>query len=138
MAVYGVGIDLVRVQRLAVLMERWGQRFLQRVFTEAEREACSVKRVPHGCFAMRFAAKEAFVKALGLGMRSPVQWRDIEVSNNALGKPFISLSARAAEYCARSGVTSWHLSLTDEGDYAAAVVVLEGSGEAPEVRERSA
>lgn len=130
MAVCGVGIDLVRVKRMADLVERWGERFLLRVFTEGEREACSARRVPHGCFAMRFAAKEAFVKALGLGMRSPVQWRDIEVGNDGLGKPLISLSARAADYCARSGVTTWHLSLTDEGEYAAAVVVIEGSSSA--------
>ncbi len=132
MAVFGVGIDLVRVERLKALLERWGERFLQRVFTDGERQTCSAKRAPQGCFAMRFAAKEAFVKALGLGMRSPVQWRDIEVGNDNLGKPLIFLSPRAAEYCAQSGVTAWHLSLTDEGDYAAAVVVLEG--EAHEVR----
>lgn len=131
MAVYGVGIDLVRLERLRALLERWGERFLQRVFTDGERQTCSAKTAPQGCFAMRFAAKEAFVKALGLGMRSPVQWRDIEVGNDALGKPLISLSPRATEYCAQSGITSWHLSLTDEGDYAVAVVVIEG--EVPKV-----
>jgi holo-[acyl-carrier protein] synthase len=75
---------------------------------------------------MRFAAKEAFVKALGLGIRSPVQWLDIEVRNDELGKPLILLSSRAREYCEKRGIRHWHLSLTDEGEYAAAVVVLEG------------
>ncbi|NLI83375.1 MAG: holo-ACP synthase [Deltaproteobacteria bacterium] len=125
MAVLGVGIDLVRIERISRLVGRWGDRFLARVFTESEREACS-RRTNHGpCFAMRFAAKEAFVKALGLGMRSPVQWLDIQVRNDPLGKPIISLSPRAEAYCAGRGVTAWHLSLTDEGEYAAAVVVLE-------------
>jgi holo-[acyl-carrier protein] synthase len=74
---------------------------------------------------MRFAAKEAFVKALGLGMRNPVLWRDIEIKPDRLGKPEISLTPRALDYCAEKGIRSWHLSLTDEGEYAAAVVVAE-------------
>jgi holo-[acyl-carrier protein] synthase len=74
---------------------------------------------------MRFAAKEAFVKALGLGLRQPVLWQDMEVRGNALGKPEIFLSARALEYCTDRGILSWHLSLTDDGQYGAAVVIIE-------------
>jgi holo-[acyl-carrier protein] synthase len=74
---------------------------------------------------MRFAAKEAFVKALGTGMRAPVLWLDIEVRNNALGKPEIVLSPRARSFCEEQGVRTWHLSLTDDGEYGAAVVVVE-------------
>jgi holo-[acyl-carrier protein] synthase len=74
---------------------------------------------------MRFAAKEAFVKALGLGLRQPVLWHDMEVRGNALGKPEIFLSERAQEYCTDHAILSWHLSLTDDGQYGAAVVVIE-------------
>jgi holo-[acyl-carrier protein] synthase len=125
MPIYGVGIDLVRVERLEALLKRWGQRFETRVFTEFERQFCSGRKNRTSCLALRFAAKEAFVKALGLGMRKPVLWRDIEVKPDPLGKPEISLTPRALEYCEEKGIRSWHLSLTDEGEYGAAVVVLE-------------
>lgn len=127
MAVYGVGIDLIRVERLQRSLARWGERFERRVFTEEESRNCDGRRRRASCLAMRFAAKEAFVKALGTGMRSPVTWRDIEVRRSTLGKPVIALSPRAAEFCARLGIRSWHVSLTDDGDYGAAVVVLETS-----------
>jgi holo-[acyl-carrier protein] synthase len=125
MPIYGVGLDLIRVERLQRALERWGERFAQRVFTAAERAACAQRRQQAPCLAMRFAAKEAFVKALGIGMRSPVHWRDIEVRSNALGKPEIVLSARAAQYCQERHILGWHLSLTDDGDYGAALVVVE-------------
>ena len=125
MPVYGVGIDLVQVERLEKLLERWGERFETRVFTESERLFCSGRKNRSACLALRFAAKEAFVKALGLGMRKPVLWLDIEVRQNALGKPQISLSPPALQYCRERGIGSWHLSLTDDGLYGAAVVVIE-------------
>ena len=92
---------------------------------EFERQFCSGRRNRADCLAMRFAAKEAFVKALGLGMRKPVLWQDVEVRQNALGKPEISLTPRASQYCRDKGIQSWHPSLTDEGQYGAAVVVIE-------------
>ena len=125
MPIYGVGIDLVQVERLEKLFERWGERFETRVFTEFERQFCAKRRKRTDCLALRFAAKEAFVKALGLGMRKPVLWKDIEIRPNALGKPEIFLTPRALQYCSDKGVHSWHLSLTDEGEYGAAVVVIE-------------
>jgi holo-[acyl-carrier protein] synthase len=125
MAIYGVGIDLVRVDRLEKLLERWGARFETRVFTEFERQFCSARKNRAACLALRFSAKEAFVKALGLGMRKPVLWLDIEVRQNKLGKPEIFLTPGALQYCRDIGVRSWHLSLTDDGQYGAAVVVME-------------
>ncbi len=125
MAIYGVGIDLVRIERIRQSIERWGERFERRVFTPTESEVCSARRNRAACLAMRFAAKEAFVKALGIGMRAPVLWVDVEVRNNALGRPEIFLSERALRHCEALGIRSWHLSLTDDGDYGAAVVVLE-------------
>ena len=125
MPVYGVGIDIVVVRRLGASLERWGHRFAKRVFTDFELEYCSGRKNRAACLAMRFAAKEAFVKALGLGMRKPLMWQDIEIRPDALGKPEIFLSPRALDYCEGKGIRSWHLSLTDEGEYAAAVVIAE-------------
>jgi holo-[acyl-carrier protein] synthase len=125
MPIHGVGIDLVQVERLEKLLERWGERFETRVFTEFERQFCSGRKNRAACLALRFAAKEAFVKALGLGMRKPVLWQDIEVRQDALGKPEIFLTPRALQYCLEKGLHSWHLSLTDDGQYGAAVVVIE-------------
>lgn len=125
MAVYGIGIDLVRTDRIASMLERWGERFEERVFTAGEVKFCAGRATRVSCLATRFAAKEAFVKALGLGLRKPVLWHDIEVRNNALGKPEVFLSPRAMEYCRSLGISAWHLSLTDDGQYGAAVVLLE-------------
>lgn len=125
MPIYGIGIDLVRVDRLQKLLDRWGERFEMRVFTEFERQFCSRRKNRTACLALRFASKEAFVKALGLGLRKPVLWHDIEIRPNQLGRPEISLTPRALQYCTEKGIRSWHLSLTDDGEYGAAVVVIE-------------
>ncbi|HYA40034.1 MAG TPA: holo-ACP synthase [Syntrophobacteraceae bacterium] len=125
MSIYGIGIDLIQVERLEKLLSRWGERFETRVFTEFERQFCSGKKSRIACLALRFAAKEAFVKALGLGMRKPVLWHDIEVRPDPGGQPQITLTPRAIEYCKEKGIKSWHLSLTDEGEYGAAAVVIE-------------
>lgn len=125
MAIYGVGIDLIRVDRLQKVLDRWGDHFIARVFTPAEAAACSERKALASCLSMRFAAKEAFSKALGRGLRDPILWRDIEVVSDSLGKPEIVLSERASEFCKSLGVSSWHLSLTDDGDYGAAVVLVE-------------
>jgi holo-[acyl-carrier protein] synthase len=125
MPVYGIGIDLIRSGRLGEALTRWGERFTRRIFTSAELAACAGRKGQVACLATRFAAKEAFVKALGRGMRSPVFWIDIQVQNNELGKPEICLSERALGFCRELGIRSWHLSLTDDGEYGAAVVVLE-------------
>lgn len=125
MGIYGVGIDLVQVSRHQEILGRWGKRFENRVFTPEESFACAGRKDRASCLAMRFAAKEAFVKALGTGLRTPVRWLDIEVRNNELGKPEIFLSERARQYCREHGIRNWHVSLTDDGQYGAAVVVIE-------------
>ncbi|MCL4503074.1 MAG: holo-ACP synthase [Deltaproteobacteria bacterium] len=125
--VYGIGIDLVKVARLAAAIERYGERFLNRVFTPREIAYCQAKRRNRdSTFALRFAAKEAFSKALGVGLRrNGIRWREVEVVPNPLGKPEISVTGRAADLCAAAGITAMHLSLTDENDQALAVVILE-------------
>jgi holo-[acyl-carrier protein] synthase len=125
--IYGIGVDLVKVDRLKAAIERYGERFLNRVFTPREIAYCQGRaRGSASAFALRFAAKEAFSKALGVGLRqNGIRWRDVEVTPNPLGKPEISVTGRAADLCATAGITAAHLSLTDENDQALAVVILE-------------
>ena len=124
--IYGIGIDLVKVARLAAAIARFGERFLARVFTPQEIAYCQRRRGRDSAFALRFAAKEAFSKALGVGLRrGGICWREVEVVPDPLGKPELQISGRAAELCAEAGITHMHLSLTDEDDQALAVVILE-------------
>ena len=102
MAVYGIGLDLVRVERLQRVLDRWGERFQKRIFTAEEQVLCGQRKYPAACLALRFAAKEAFVKALGTGMRGSVGWLDIEVRHAASGQPKIVLSPNAASFCRRA------------------------------------
>jgi holo-[acyl-carrier protein] synthase len=125
--IYGIGVDLVKVDRLARVVDRYGERFLKRVFTDREIAYCQT-RARQGVyqFAQRFAAKEAFSKALGVGLRQEgIRWRDVEVLPDPRGKPEIHLSGRAAELCRAAGISNMLISLTDEDDLAVAMVVLE-------------
>ncbi|MHB8068850.1 MAG: holo-ACP synthase [Desulfobaccales bacterium] len=124
--IYGIGVDLVKVARLAAAIDRHGERFLNRIFTPREIALCQGKVRAASMLAMRFAAKEAFSKALGVGLRQGgIRWREVEVVPNPRGKPDISVSGRAAQLCEEAGITGMHLTLTDENDQALAVVVLE-------------
>jgi len=123
--IYGIGIDLVEISRMEQVMQRWGARFIHRVFTRKEAAFCSGRAFPASAFALRFAAKEAFSKAMGTGMRKGVRWRDIEVTSLPGGKPNLMLHGLSRALCREVDVSHVHVSLTDEGAYAAAVVVLE-------------
>lgn len=123
--IYGIGVDLVSITRMEEVLGRWGQRFVGRVFTAAEAEICSRRASPPSSFALRFAAKEAFSKAMGLGMRSGLRWRDIEVFHHPGGRPGLRLHGRSSEICRKESITCLHLSLSDEGEYGVALVVLE-------------
>ncbi|MFZ5448244.1 MAG: holo-ACP synthase [Thermodesulfobacteriota bacterium] len=124
--IYGIGVDLVQVARIERVLARYGDRFLSRVFTEREVAYCRGKAWAASALAMRFAAKEAFSKALGVGLRKDgIRWREVEVIPNPMGKPELYVSGRAAELCATAGIASMHLSLTDEDHRALAVVILE-------------
>jgi holo-[acyl-carrier protein] synthase len=124
----GTGVDLAEVHRIAQSIERFGTRFLDRVFTAAEIAYCHAKRNSAESFAARFAAKEAAAKALGTGMNFGVTWREIEVARSPSGRPSLRLSGRAQERAARMGVDSISLSLSHTADLAIAMVVMEGSG----------
>jgi holo-[acyl-carrier protein] synthase len=123
--IVGVGIDLVSVSRLAAVLERRGERARGRFFTAAEAERCALARSPSESFAARFAAKEAFYKALGTGVGAAGGWTDVEVVRTETGAPALRLRGAAARSAAARGVGRMHVSLTHSGDTAAAVVVLE-------------
>ncbi|MBM4275137.1 MAG: holo-[acyl-carrier-protein] synthase [Deltaproteobacteria bacterium] len=124
--IYGLGVDLVRVDRIDKALKRYGDRFLRRIFTSREIDYCSGRVWAASGFAMRFAAKEAFSKALGVGLRQGgIRWREVEVVPNSMGKPEIFVSGRAAQLCTEAGIIGMHLTLTDEDNHVIAVVVLE-------------
>lgn len=124
--IVGIGIDLIEVPRLAEVLQRQGEAFLQRVFTAGERAYCEgAPRHAAARLAARWAAKEALLKALGTGLRE-VKWQEIEVVRDELGAPALLLHGAAAEVAQRRGVVRTHLSLTHTEGYAAAQVVLEG------------
>ena len=122
----GIGIDVVKVERLEQAVERWGQRFLERIFTSDEINRCQQRMRSAHCLALRFAAKEAFAKALGIGMQKGLRWRDIEVVNDHLGKPELLLHNQAKILSRNLAVEKIWLSLSDESGFAIAMVVLEG------------
>jgi holo-[acyl-carrier protein] synthase len=124
--IYGIGVDLVKISRIEGVLARYGDRFLDRVFTPREIAYCRGKVWAAAGFAMRFAAKEAFSKALGVGLRRDgIRWREVEVIPNLMGKPEIFVSGKAASLCEAAGINNLHLTLTDEDGRALAVVILE-------------
>jgi len=123
--IIGTGIDIVNIDRIERLMTRWGGVFLSRVFTEAEIVGCQRKARPSECFAIRFAAKEAFLKAIGWGLRNGIQWTDIEVKNDAMGKPLFSFHRKAREVCETLRIQNILLTLSHDRPYAVAHVLLE-------------
>jgi holo-[acyl-carrier protein] synthase len=123
--IVGLGTDLAEIPRIERSIERFGDRFLERIFTPAEIAYCRRKKSSAESFAARFAAKEAGAKALGTGISFGVGWHDFEVRRAPSGKPSLHLTGRAAELAARLRVTGINLSLTHTGTLALAVVVLE-------------
>ncbi|HWX91322.1 MAG TPA: holo-[acyl-carrier-protein] synthase [Terriglobales bacterium] len=123
--IVGTGIDIAEVPRIREVIERHGQRFLQRVFTEGEIQYCESKANRVERYAARFAAKEAGMKALGTGWNHGVRWRDIEVARKPGGRPTLLLHGKAAEFAAKLGTTNIALSLTHTAEQAMAQVILE-------------
>lgn len=131
--IIGLGIDLARVDRIARLVDRYGERFLRRVFTEGERAAAGGGPERARRLAARFAAKEAALKALGTGLSQGIRWRDVEVVRRPGAPPALALHGAAARIARRRGIERLHVTLSHEGPFALAVVVAEaaaGPGEA--------
>lgn len=127
MSVLGIGMDVVDLPRFRRTLERLGEPFVRRLFTDGE--AAYADRSPRRRaerLAARFAAKEAFGKALGLGMTGRSQWREIEVEHDPRGRPLLVLHGETARHTEEFGVRHLHLSLSHDGEVAAAMVVLEG------------
>src|ERR1700753_134528 len=123
--VIGLGTDLIEIERIEQSVARFGQRFLERVFTPGEIAYCHAKKASAESFAARFAAKEAGAKALGTGISRGVTWKEFEVRREASGEPSLYLSGRAAELAEAMGVRRIQLSLTHSREFALAVVVVE-------------
>lgn len=124
MAVRGVGVDLVKIPRMRAVISRWDDRFLRRVFTEAEIAYCRGRRDPVPHFAARFAAKEAGMKALGTGLRLGVKWRELEVRRERGQAPTLELHGRTRELSRARGGRRMLLALSHDGDYALAHALL--------------
>ncbi len=123
--IVGTGIDIAEVPRIAQALNRHGERFLHRVYTEGEINYCDSKANRIERYAARFAAKEAAMKALGTGWNHGVRWRDIEVSRLPGGRPTIKFYGKAAEFAARLGMTNVALSISHTSEQAIAQVILE-------------
>lgn len=123
--IYGIGTDLVEMGRIARLVEKYGERFAQRILTPEEWPEYAASLHPVAFLAKRFAAKEAFSKALGTGLRPPVSLAHIRVIRDRLGKPGLAFTPALAEFVRGKGVVRHHLSLSDEAALAWAFVVLE-------------
>jgi holo-[acyl-carrier protein] synthase len=123
--VLGLGLDLVEVERIRSVIQRNGERFLGRVFTEGERAYCEAKAEPAVFYAARFAAKEAVAKAFGTGIGAEIGWLDIEVVRNVAGAPGIRLEGKGVVLARNRGVDRIFLSLSHTDGVAAASVVLQ-------------
>jgi holo-[acyl-carrier protein] synthase len=123
--VLGLGTDLIEIARVQQSLDRFGSRFMHKVFTDREIAYCQLKKHAAESFAARFAAKEAAAKALGTGISRGISWKEIEVRREPGQRPILHLSGRAAEFAAALGVRNMQLSLTHSRDVAMAVVVAE-------------
>jgi holo-[acyl-carrier protein] synthase len=127
--IYGIGTDVCDVRRIEAVLARQGDRFAERVLGEVElavwrRRASRWPQRGVRYLATRFSAKEAFSKAIGLGMRMPMTWRACEILNEASGRPVVVLHGALREWCEARGLRV-HVSVSDESDYAASFVVVE-------------
>jgi holo-[acyl-carrier protein] synthase len=123
--IVGTGVDIAEVPRIRAARERFGERFLKRIFTPEELRYCLSKRNAIERLAARFAAKEAGMKAIGTGLRHGVSWQDLEVVRQPGQRPNLRFSGKAAEFAQRLGCKRVHLSLSHTAEQAIAYVVLE-------------
>jgi holo-[acyl-carrier protein] synthase len=122
--IYGTGIDIVKTERIREAVERWGEKFLERIFTQDEISYAYKKKDPFLPLSVRFAAKEAFIKALSHNQYIPMT--DIEVRNQDNGRPMLELHGTVGEFLKLKEIQAIHLSLSHERDYGVACVVIEG------------
>jgi holo-[acyl-carrier protein] synthase len=126
--ILGIGTDLCEIKRIEQALERWGERFARRILVESEIAVFRRRKKSAAYLAKRFAAKEAFSKALGTGIHFPVNWHNVWVVNDRSGKPMLEFSKPLVELLERRGIERVHVSLTDEIGMASAFVIAEGAG----------
>jgi|GEM_PF-231345 holo-[acyl-carrier protein] synthase len=122
--IFGIGTDIIEVSRVGGLVSQ-SDGFKEGIFTRGEIEYCESKRFKNQHYAARFAAKEAFLKALGTGWAQGISFAQVDVYNDDLGKPEIRLSGKAEEFAREKGINNIYVSITHLKDYAVAMVVLE-------------
>ena len=125
--ILGTGTDLIDIRRIERALARFGHRFARRVLAEDEYQRFCTHAKPAHYLAKRFAAKEAFSKAMGTGIHFPVNWHNVSVANERSGKPYLKFSEPLAALLAQRGIRRAHLSLSDEIEMACAFVILEGN-----------
>jgi len=125
MAVVGIGIDIVEVERVAEVIARHGERFLSRIFTAAEVAYCRGRKRKNEHFAARWAAKEAAAKALRVGFEGAVSWQEVEVVTGDRGEPVLTLCGGAAQLAEKQGIERLHLTISHIRELAVACVVAE-------------
>ena len=128
MSVLGIGVDMVENARIQHSLDRFGERFLHRIFTASEIEYCQSMKFPARHFAARFAAKEAVSKAFSTGIGSAMGWKDIDVHRKPSGEPFVVLEGGAKKLGEERGVTAVWITLSHTEHHAMAVIVLESEG----------
>jgi holo-[acyl-carrier protein] synthase len=132
--IFGIGIDLVEVGRIRDSFARFGTRFQRRIFTESEIAFCETLSDKYLSYAARFAAKEAFSKALGTGLRGAISWCEIQVNDNERTRPTIVVTGRAAQFLDNRRV---HVSLSHTGSHATAIVVIEAECSMQDIKRRA-
>jgi holo-[acyl-carrier protein] synthase len=125
MAILGHGIDLVEISRIAEMIERHGEHFLNRCFTPGEQEYCASYNEASPHYAGRFAAKEAIVKALGTGFRGQINWTDMEILPDTEGQPVLTLQGHIMELARELGISHWHVSISHTLEHAMASAIAE-------------
>ena len=125
MSILGTGIDITECLRIAQMIERHGELFITRVYTDLEIEYCTTRKAATQHYAGRWAAKEAVLKALGTGWRRGIGWRDIEIRNDAKGAPTVHLRAGARDVMERAGIKKLHVTISHCRSFAVAYVVAE-------------
>jgi holo-[acyl-carrier protein] synthase len=127
--IFGIGTDIVGIPRFDRFVSEQNEPLFNRLFTERERTYCAARARAGQHYALRFAAKEAFLKALGTGLRDGISWLDMEVVNNELGRPDLVVTGKALALCATAGIGAIFLSMSHDAGCAVATVVLEKRGE---------
>lgn len=124
--IIGTGIDIVKIKRIEDLFLKYGDKFLKRVFTDNEISYCKKKKRFYNSLALRYAAKEALLKSIKTGLRYDFKLSEIEVQNDELGAPSFNLFGAVKRHVKGLNVIKTHLTLSDDGDYAVANVIIEG------------